>query len=591
MRLTWITDVHLEFPGKKGREDFYETIAHQKPDHVLVTGDISNAVELQDHLFEMQEHIKKPVAFVMGNHDYYQGSIHGMREWAEAVRSGPYGADVFWIQDSIIFLNDSTCIVGVDGWADGQLGDPNGSHIALNDWSLIEEMDRAGIGHDRRKRLKMLKELGKADADILRPRLVEGLAQFDQVFVMTHVPPWKEATWHEGKHSNDDWLPWFSCKAVGDCIEEVSAEFPGKKVVVLCGHCFDDKTELLTAGGWRNRSSLNIGDAVVTLNLDTNKLEYNDIKSFADHEWNGDMHSIQSRNVDLLVTPGHGLVGFSRTTGRPKLFTAESWIEGERVFRCAGLLHKEGIDILDDEIRLAVWVAADGSFERQQVRFHLLKTRKIERLSSLLDRIGIGYSLSPQTGGTTKIAISNKESIIPRLFNIEDKNLPATFANLDMRQTDVLFQEYCHTDGWISSDNGIQISSSKEEEIDLLQQLAVTANRRSNKLDRGGDGFLLTVNSRTGNRLNTDHMKIVNHIGHVWCATVDNGTLLVRRGGKACITQNTHGSGHSKISEDIEVYTGAATYYMPEVQLNFDVMEDGSYDKVQPINKWEAENS
>ena len=236
MRLTWITDVHLEFPGKQGREEFYDTIAYQKPDHILITGDISNAVELQGHLFEMQEHVKTPIIFVMGNHDYYGGSIEEMREWAEDVRSGPYGADVFWAQDSIIFLNDSACIVGVDGWADGQLGDPKGSHILLNDWTLIDEMDSANIGRDRRKRLKMLKALGKADADILRPRLTEALGQFDHVYVMTHVPPWKAATWHNGSHSDDSWLPWFSCKAVGDCIEEVSALMPGKKITVLCGH-------------------------------------------------------------------------------------------------------------------------------------------------------------------------------------------------------------------------------------------------------------------------------------------------------------------------------------------------------------------
>jgi hypothetical protein len=152
------------------------------------------------------------------------------------VRSGPSGAAVLGAHDSIIFLNDSACIVGVDGWADGQLGDPRGSNVMLNDWHLIEEMEDGRIGQVRRNRLKMLKELGQADADILRPRLTEALAQFDHVYVMTHVPPWKEATWHNGARSDDNWLPWFSCKAVGDCIKEVSALVPGKKVTVLCGH-------------------------------------------------------------------------------------------------------------------------------------------------------------------------------------------------------------------------------------------------------------------------------------------------------------------------------------------------------------------
>ena len=28
--------------------------------------------------------------------------------------------------------------------------------------------------------------------------------------------------------------------------------------------------------------------------------------------------------------------------------------------------------------------------------------------------------------------------------------------------------------------------------------------------------------------------------GFAWCLTVDNGTLMVRRNGKVCVTQNTH---------------------------------------------------
>jgi len=582
VRLCWLTDVHLEFLSDLDRKRFAERVARQNPDNVLITGDIATAGTIKERLSEFQKAVGKPILYVLGNHDFYNGSIAEVRKWArqEILDSS---ADVFWMHSRTIKINGKSVLIGVDGWADGMLGNRQESPIVLSDWHLIKEMAEAGISLNRKKRLNMLKKLGKEEAATLRPILTQALAQNDHVYIATHVPPWKEAAWHEGELSDGNWVPWFTCKAVGDVVEELSAEHPGKKITVLCGHCFDDKTELLTVNGWRDRSSLNIGDAVVTLNLDTDNLEYNDIKSFADHEWNGDMCSIQSRNVDLLVTPGHGLVGFSRTTGKPKLFTAKSWIKGERVFRCTGLLSKEGIDMLDNEIRLAVWVAADGSFEHQQVRFHFLKTRKIERLSLLLDRMGIRYRLSPHAAGTTKIAFSNKESIIPRLFDVEYKQLPAIFAGLNLRQTDILFQEYCHTDGWISSKNGMQISSSKEEEIDLLQQLAVTANRRSSKLYRGkDDGFLLSINSRTGNRLNTSHMKTVNHTGHVWCATVGNGTLLVRRGGKVCVTQNTHSRGHSQISDDIEVYTGGAEYYVPEVQATFVINEDGSYDKEEP---------
>lgn len=36
------------------------------------------------------------------------------------------------------------------------------------------------------------------------------------IIVLTHVPPFKEACLHKGKISDDDWLPYFSSKVMGD---------------------------------------------------------------------------------------------------------------------------------------------------------------------------------------------------------------------------------------------------------------------------------------------------------------------------------------------------------------------------------------
>jgi hypothetical protein len=52
----------------------------------------------------------------------------------------------------------------------------------------------------------------------------------------THVPPFRESCWHEGQVSNDDWLPLFTCKAVGDVLVEAMAAAPDQKMTVLCGH-------------------------------------------------------------------------------------------------------------------------------------------------------------------------------------------------------------------------------------------------------------------------------------------------------------------------------------------------------------------
>lgn len=254
MRLTWLTDIHLEFLSAFDRKRFAEQVARQNPDNVLITGDIATAGTINDRLTEFQKAIGKPVFYVLGNHDFYNGSIATVKDWATQQIFASSG-DLFWLHGSTVKMNGKSALVGIDGWADGMIGNRDKSPIVLNDWHLIKEMADAGISLDRKKRLRMLKKLGKEEAATLKPILAQALAQNDHVYLATHVPPWREAAWHEGEYSDDNWVPWFTCKAVGACIEEVSAEFPGKKVTVLCGHThgggyskISDDIEVYTGG-------------------------------------------------------------------------------------------------------------------------------------------------------------------------------------------------------------------------------------------------------------------------------------------------------------------------------------------------------
>lgn len=51
-----------------------------------------------------------------------------------------------------------------------------------------------------------------------REILPTALAWFPNLLLVTHVPPFKEACWHEGRISDDDFLPHFTSQAVGDVL-------------------------------------------------------------------------------------------------------------------------------------------------------------------------------------------------------------------------------------------------------------------------------------------------------------------------------------------------------------------------------------
>ena len=104
--------------------------------------------------------------------------------------------------------------------------------VSVNDWRLIEEFNWL----DDKKRLAKLNQLGDEAADHFQAVLPGALERFDHVLVVTHVPPFRESCWHEGRMSDKDWLPHFSCKAVGDVLSDPVARHPEKKMTVLCGH-------------------------------------------------------------------------------------------------------------------------------------------------------------------------------------------------------------------------------------------------------------------------------------------------------------------------------------------------------------------
>lgn len=315
--------------------------------------------------------------------------------------------------------------------------------------------------------------------------------------------------------------------------------------IILTAHCFDQETELLTDNGWKKRENLNVGDKVVTLNNVTHGFEYNNIQKLFDYSNFKELHQIRGRNVDLAVTNEHGLIDASNL--ELEYYTAQEFSNKcQRTFICAGVLHRDTIHYTDNELKLIVWTTADGSFNSpKHVRFHLKKPRKIARLESLLQVMGIEYTKRNTLANTVDIRFYLPENI-QELFNFKAKTLPQIMGQASQRQAMVILTEYGQTDGYKSSENTYQISTAKEAEADLLQALFVTSGFRCNKT-KGSTTFTLAVNptSTTSEIPTKGHLLIIPNTGSVWCATVENGTLLIRRGGKVCITQNTHACGEA----------------------------------------------
>ncbi len=74
MKFAWLTDIHLNFLYEDKRKQYYEKIM-LNCDAIVISGDIAEAKSITSILKEMAHHIKKPIYYVLGNHDFYHGHI------------------------------------------------------------------------------------------------------------------------------------------------------------------------------------------------------------------------------------------------------------------------------------------------------------------------------------------------------------------------------------------------------------------------------------------------------------------------------------------------------------------------------------
>jgi 3',5'-cyclic AMP phosphodiesterase CpdA len=231
MRCVWATDIHLNFVAERHRFSFAESVLAHDPDIVLLGGDLAEADNVASYLQELEHWIERPIYFVLGNHDFYRGSINSVRESiSELARNSGH---LFWLNTAgVVPIGEDTSLVGHDSWADGRFGDYWGSDVVLNDFLLIEEFLPLG----KRERLELLEMLAAEAAAHFEGVLPEAFCNSRSVVLLTHAPPFRQACWHEGKISADDFLPFFATKIVGDVLISVMEAHPDCHLRVFCGH-------------------------------------------------------------------------------------------------------------------------------------------------------------------------------------------------------------------------------------------------------------------------------------------------------------------------------------------------------------------
>lgn len=317
--------------------------------------------------------------------------------------------------------------------------------------------------------------------------------------------------------------------------------------------CLDMQTRCVTRRGFVQVGSLMPDDEVLSVD-DEGISIWLPINKIIRRHHSGVMHHIKSRGLDMLVTPGHRVVGRTLSGGWTERLGSE--VASSPSFKVIRAGHNPRTDapISDSRIKLYAWCLTDShKSERGYWRFYQ-KQSGSGRILSLLDELKIPYSVSTRSRKIEEICGKRlkkapEPDVTVRIPAEESRKLDWDIDRLDdlvwtlsERQVQVFLDELIFCDGsWQPSHNSCALYGNGKDEWwdDLRILLAQNGYRTSISEPRVAD---IRMNISKMDMLHVRHPKDVvsevDYDGDVWCLQVDNGRFFIERNGKIQLTGN-----------------------------------------------------
>ena len=231
-KVLWLTDLHLDRTDHRKKEALLTKIAGMEYDALVVTGDISSAPFLIGHLRELAAACyPHPIYFVLGNHDFYSGTIDAVEKEVDSVCRAT--KNLHHLRgNEVVPLSQNTALVGHRGWADARAGWGNRTVVQSRDHHSIDDFKLLS----KQELFSKMESLGRESAASFRRILPIALGRYRHVVVATHVPPFHQAAHYNGHPCGAGHQQNFVNLSGGMALCGIVRQFPSKFVTVLTGH-------------------------------------------------------------------------------------------------------------------------------------------------------------------------------------------------------------------------------------------------------------------------------------------------------------------------------------------------------------------
>lgn len=328
--------------------------------------------------------------------------------------------------------------------------------------------------------------------------------------------------------------------------------------------CYDSETEVLTDAGWKRWPDVTGRERFLTINPSTDEIEWQRAERLVHKSVNEDMVRVQMDHVDLFVTYDHNMLAARRThSGDEKyqLLPAHELLEASHRIRMGGgeWAGQSQTDALP--LRLIGFFIGDGwcPANGASLEFHLRKTRKIDYLREVVADGGWNLETRGTTGDKYVVSVPTHLRRVFAGCYTEDgeKRIPSALLNLPAHQLEDLFDGLIQSDGHISASGKVTYSTTSHLLAGQLQELAVKIGRaatvhphpftdddaRFGTKSRWRVTIYRERNARPRIGWTVEdrrrQVRLEHYTGVVYCVTVPNGTLYVRRNGIPCWCGNS----------------------------------------------------
>ena len=344
--------------------------------------------------------------------------------------------------------------------------------------------------------------------------------------------------------------------------------------------CYSADTEVLTDSGWRRFPDLTGGEALATVSPRTGELEFQFPTARQAYYYDGPMVRIGGfrHRLDLLVTPNHRLVYKTRGRARTGVMEAGALLRRARGLRTrytgvkipkaavwSGLAEPAPVEVRRGRsgalalvpprayLSLLGWYLAEGSCYSNGPCLSLnpKDPAEVARVEAVVREAGFNFSTH---GGKVYIYSRGLRDLLKPLGTASEKYVPRWVMNLPPSCLDSLLAAVAEGDG-AKQGGRTDVTTVSRRLADDLQEVALrcgyacdvasaaprTATLKDGRTITGRHRtyFVRFYRTQSAPEVKTDAVVESGYGGMVYCATVPNGALVVRRNGKACVCGNS----------------------------------------------------